>query len=297
MILKGVVAAIVTPFDEKGRIDEKALRDLCKFEVSKGVNGIFALGTTGEGTLQDVSTRKFAAEVIKDELKGKLPVVLHVGDLKVKDIWELTKHAIDIGVDAITSIAPYYYKVKDEELKDFYIELSKNVPEDYPVYIYNFPGVTNNDVTTPILKELLEETKNIRGIKFSSADMIRLQEYIGLKSDRFNVLSGCDPLFYTMLCMGCDGLVSGNSNVMPEVFVKLYEAYIKGKHEKARELQFYAREVADLLQDGNVPIIKAGMSINGLNGGYVKKPLKDLDVKSRELLLNKLKKLKGKVER
>ncbi len=295
-MFKGVVAAIVSPFDKKGRVDEKALRDLCKFEMSKGVNGVFALGTTGEGTLQDVSMRKFAAEVIMDELRGKLPVVVHVGDLKVKDIWELSKHAIDIGVDAITSITPYYYKVTNEELKDFYIELSRNVPDDYPIYIYNFPGLTNNDVTTPIVRELLEETKNIRGIKFSSSDMVRLQEYIGLKSYGFNVLSGCDPLFYTMLCMGCDGLVSGNSNVMPEVFTKLYEAYIKGEHERASKLQFNARKIADLLQDGNVSVIKAGMSINGLNGGYVKKPLKDLDSKSRELLLNKLKKLKGKVE-
>ncbi|WP_315115845.1 dihydrodipicolinate synthase family protein [uncultured Clostridium sp.] len=296
MKLKGVVAAMVTPFDERGRIDEKALRELCRFEVSKNVNGVFALGTTGEGTLQDVEERKFAAEVIMDELKGKLPVVLHVGDLSVKNVWELSKHAIDIKVDAITSITPYYYKLTDEQLKDYYLELSKNAPEDYPVYIYNFPGITNNDVKTHVVKELIDETKNIMGIKFSSADMIRLQEYISLKSDRFNVLSGCDPLFYTMLSMGCDGLVSGNSNVNPDIFVKIYEAYTKGEYKKAESLQVYARATADLLRDGNIAVIKSGMKVNGLNGGYVRKPLQDLDEESINVLLHNLKNLMNKME-
>lgn len=296
MKFKGVVAAIVTPFDENGRIDEKALRELCKFEVRKNVNGVFALGTTGEGTLQDVEERKFAAEVIMDELRGKLPVVLHVGDLSIRNVWELSKHAVDLKVDAITSITPYYYRLTDGQLKDYYLELSKNVPEDYPVYIYNFPGITNNDVKTHIVKELIDETKNIAGIKFSSSDMIRLQEYIALKSDRFSVLSGCDPLFYTMLSMGCDGLVSGNSNVNPDIFVKIYGAYTNGEYKKAEGLQAYARATADLLRDGNIAVIKAGMKVNGLNGGYVRKPLQNLDVESTEVLLHNLKKLMCKVE-
>lgn len=296
MKFKGVIAALVTPFDEKGKLNEKALRELCKFEVEKKVNGVFALGTTGEGTLQSVEERKYAAEIIMDELKGKLPVVLHVGDINIDNVRELTKHALDIKVDAITSITPYYYKLTDEQLKAYYLELSKSVPDDFPVYIYNFPGITNNDVKPGTVKELIEETKNIMGIKFSSSDMIRLQEYIRLKSDRFNVLSGCDPLFYTMLTMGCDGLVSGNSNVYPDIFVRIYDAYTKGDYKKAETLQVYARTIADLLKDGNIAVIKAGMKFNGLEGGYVRKPLQDLDEESCKQLLENIKKLSEKVE-
>jgi len=275
-LFKGVITAMVTPFDDKGNPDEKAIRELCRFELSKKVNAIFALGTTAEGLSQSVKQRKRVLEIVLDEIQYKIPVIVHVGSINIEEVEILAKHAVDKGADAITSITPYYYSVSDQEIIDYYIELSKMVPEHYPVYIYNFPGITNNDVTPEVLSELLSKCSNIKGIKFSSADMIRLQEYIRFKEYGFNVLSGCDPLFYTLLTLGCDGLVSGNSNVFPEIFTTVYKYYQEGEFEKARRLQLIAAKVAKLLEDGNPAVIKGAMKFAGIEGGYVRKPYKDV---------------------
>lgn len=276
MKMKGIITALVTPFDEKGNILEFALRKLCDFQLKKHVNGLLILGTTGEGISIDLEERKLVAEIVVDELKGKLPVMVHVGSSNIKEVTSLTKHAVDIGADAITSITPYFFKVSDKEIFDFYIELSKNVPNDYPVYLYNFPNATGNDISPQVLKKLIEERENIVGIKYSSDNMTRMQEYLKLQSPDFKIYSGADQLFLPMLCLGCDGLVSGNANIFPELFVSIFDSYSESDYNTAKLLHQYGNEIAKLFKYGNIPAIKAGMEFRGLNGGFVRKPLEGL---------------------
>jgi len=282
--IEGVVTALVTPFDQNGRVDEKALRNLCRFQLKVGVNGVFLLGTTGEGILQSKEERKFVTKVAIEELKGKIPVLIHVGSTNIDEVFELARYAVDSGADAITSITPYFFKLSEREIIEFYVELSHNVPSDYPIYIYNFPDASGNDVTPEAIETILNKTKNVVGLKFSSADMVRMQEYIKLKKYGFNVLSGCDQLFYPLLSIGCDGLVSGNANVLPNLYLSIFNNFKKGDQESAKRLHYYGSEIAKLFKYGNIPSIKAGMKLIGLDGGYVKKPFKDLTSNELEIL-------------
>lgn len=125
MNLEGIITALVTPFDEKGKIVESSLRKLCKFQLNKQVNGLLILGTTGEGISLNLEERKLVAEIVVDELKGKLPIMVHVGSSNINEVFSLAKHAVDIGADSITSITPYFFKMSDKEIFDFYLELSK----------------------------------------------------------------------------------------------------------------------------------------------------------------------------
>jgi len=284
MKIEGVVTALVTPFDQNGRVDEKALRNLCRFQLKEGVNGVFLLGTTGEGLLQSKEERKFVTKVAIEELKGKIPVLIHVGGTDIDEVFELERYAVDSGVDAITSITPYFFKLSEREIIEFYVELSHNVPFDYPIYIYNFPDASGNDVTPEAIETILNKTKNVVGLKFSSADMVRMQEYIKLKKYGFNVLSGCDQLFYPLLSIGCDGLVSGNANILPNLYLSIFNNFKKGDQESAKQLNYYGSEVAKLFKYGNIPNIKAGMKLIGLDGGYVKKPFKNLTSNELEIL-------------
>jgi 4-hydroxy-tetrahydrodipicolinate synthase len=276
MNLEGIITALVTPFDEKGKIVESSLRKLCKFQLNKQVNGLLILGTTGEGISLNLEERKLVAEIVVDELKGKLPIMVHVGSSNINEVFSLAKHAVDIGADSITSITPYFFKMSDKEIFDFYLELSKNVPNDYPVYLYNFPTATGNDITPEVIKKLIEETNNILGIKYSSDNMMRIQEYLKLQNPNFKVFTGADQLFYPMLCLGCDGLVSGNANIFPELFVTVFKSFKKNDHKTAKLFHQYGNEIAKLFKYGNIPAIKAGMKLREIDGGYVRRPFRNL---------------------
>jgi 4-hydroxy-tetrahydrodipicolinate synthase len=276
--LEGIITALVTPFDEKGYINEELLRSLCEYQASKQVNGILVLGTTGEGISLSTDERKLIAEIVVDELKGTLPVIVHVGSSNIKVVTSLAQHAVDTGANAITSITPYFFKMSDRELLDFYVELSKNVPKGYPIFVYNFPEASGNDINPVILGKLLDKVENIVGIKYSSSNMMKTQEYLKLKKNNFKIFTGADQLFYPALCLGCDGLVSGNANVLPELYLAIFRSFKEDNLKVAKKLHYFGSEIAKLFKYGNIPTLKAGMKLRGIDGGYVKKPFKELDI-------------------
>lgn len=291
MDLEGIITALVTPFDENGNIIESSLRNLCNYQLNNKVNGILLLGTTGEGISISMEERKLVTEIVLDELRGKLPVIVHVGSSDVREVFSLAQHAVECGAHSIASITPYFYKVRDDEILSFYLELSKRVPENFPIYLYNFPKASGNDISPAVLEKLIEKSKNIAGIKYSSVNVVQMQEYLKFKQEGFKIFTGADQLFYPMLCLGCNGLVSGNANIFPELFVALYNSYTINDQVTAKLLHQYANEIAKLFNYGNIPSIKAGMKIRGIDGGCAKRPLKELNqVETKQLIsdFNKL---------
>jgi 4-hydroxy-tetrahydrodipicolinate synthase len=278
MNLEGIITALVTPFDAKGNINEELLRSLCEYQAHKQVNGILVLGTTGEGISLSMDERKLISETVVDELTGTVPVIVHVGSSNIKEVFSLAQHAVDIGANAITSITPYFFKMSDRELLDFYVELSQNVPKGYPIFVYNFPEATGNDINPVILEKLLDKVENIAGIKYSSGNMMRMQEYLKLKKNNFKIFTGADQLFYPALCLGCDGLVSGNANVLPELYLAIFRSFKENNLKAAKGLHYFGSEVAKLFKYGNIPSLKAGMKLRGIDGGCVKQPFKELDI-------------------
>ena len=142
----GITPAMVTHFDEKGSIDFSAMRDHVEFLISKGVHNLYPLGTMGESALMSTEERKTVAERAVEYAGGRAGVFIHVGALRQEDAVELARHAHSIGADGVGAISPYFYHVSQQELYDYYAAISRSVPEDFPIYIYNLPGMTGIDV-------------------------------------------------------------------------------------------------------------------------------------------------------
>ena len=275
--LYGVVTAMVTPFNEDETIRVEAIRQHVDFLIDKGINCLYPLGTTGEMMLMNVEERKLVAETVVDQCAHRIPVFIHVGAMKTKDACELARHACEIGADGIGAVSPAFYGATDVSLYDYYAAIAKSVPEDFPVYLYNIPQCSSNDLPVAVADRLAREFKNIVGIKYSFADMCRTLDYLKVNDGDFSVLHGCDKLINALMAMGCDGVVSGVSSVYPELFVAVYQACKRGDWDEAREKQRLANEVVDILKGGaSMGHLKEALKLRGIDAGYVRGPLHNL---------------------
>ncbi|HPT82747.1 MAG TPA: dihydrodipicolinate synthase family protein [Limnochordia bacterium] len=288
MRLKGIVVPIVTPFDEAGHVDTEALKNLCEFLIEKGVHGLYPCGTTGEAVLLTTEERKLIAKVVVEQTGGRIPVFVHVGAATTGEAVELAKHAVEIGADGIAAVTPFYFGYSQEALIQYYEEILAVVPADYPVYLYNIPGCTGNDLLPKSVQYLAEKYPNIIGIKNSMPDLIRAMEYIECR-ENFSVVLGNDLLIAPGVLVGCDGAVSGNAQVAPELFVKLYEAAAAKDVETAVELQKKATLVAKLLRNGgDLSLFKYGLAHRGVPVGDVRAPLKKVDPQEAAEIMAKI---------
>ena len=113
---KGVVPTVLTPFDKNEEIDEKGIRQLVSYLIEKGVNGLYLTGSTGEGFTMSNEERKKVVEIVMDENKGRVPVVVHVGAIGTKLSIDLAKHAEEVGADGISSVPPFYWKFNENQI-------------------------------------------------------------------------------------------------------------------------------------------------------------------------------------
>lgn len=136
--MHGIVAAMVTPFEEDGRPSIEETARLVDFLIDRGIHGLFVCGSTGEGVLLSTPERKLVAEATVRQARGRLPVIVHTGSLCVQDAVELTVHAREVGADGAALVPPFYYSLDELALLNYYRTAAHAVP-DFPVYVYNIP--------------------------------------------------------------------------------------------------------------------------------------------------------------
>ncbi len=281
----GIFTAIATPFTKKGEVDENSMGALVDFQVRSGVNGIYACGTTGEGVSMTLEQRKRVAEICVDRSNGKVVVMTQVGDEAIENIKVLAKHAEDIGLDGIASLTPYYYKPDDDAVLDFYREIGTFT--DLPLFIYHIPPFTGLSLSPKTIARIMTEVPAIKGIKDSSGDFKHLLEILYYKPKGTAVFSGSDEYALAGYISGIDGSVTGYANAFPENYVKLYSLFTKGEIDKALKLQEKITRIKIELRAPPIQALKEAMKMRGVDGGFVKKPLRIMsaaevkDLKSR----------------
>ena len=279
--VRSVICPMVTPFDEKNRADLEGARRVADFLLSKGVAALMVAGTTGEGMLLSLAERKALCEVVVDQVAGRVPVIAQTGCISTADTVELTRHAASVGATAASVIVPYFFSFDDDSLFAHFMSVAKAVP-DLPIFLYTFPGNAKNDISPALLGRLLRAAPNIVGIKSSNPDLVRFQEYIQVGGEGFLAFCGVDGLMLPALALGAKGHVSGNSNVLPETFHALYEAFVAGDMERARSLQESINRIRAVLKDGITPAYyKAGLKLRGVPAGYVRPPVRELTPEER----------------
>ncbi|WP_080872445.1 dihydrodipicolinate synthase family protein [Oceanobacillus timonensis] len=290
--LYGITTAMVTPFTDEGQIDLEKTKDVTDFLINKGVDCLFPLGTTGEMNKLNVEERKLVAETIVKQAANRVTVFIQTGAQTQEDTIELAQHASSIGADGIGVVTPYFLGTNDTEMEEFYVTVAKSVPADFPIYLYNIPQASANELLPEVAQRIVDRTENVIGMKYSYPDFVRLSEYLNINNGHFSVLTGTDRLLLPALAMGCDGTVSGVSSAYPEPFIATYKAYQEGDIESARKYQKEAAAYCVALKGGaNMSYFKEALKHRGVEAGAMKKPQLDLDQKAIDSLTDELKSL------
>jgi len=283
--IKGIIPPLLTPFTPEGRVYEKGLRELLEFLIPH-IDGLFPCGTYGSGPLMSLEQRKKVAEIVVDQVNGRIPVIIHVGAADTRSTIELAKHAENIGADAVGSIPPYYYSYGQDELFNHYRELLDSV--QIPVYLYNNPKVSGNRISPELLARIAE--LGLAGVKDSSFDLINFYLYrIAVKRANFKFIVGTEAIFLPAAEAGACATISGLANVFPEVMQQLYQAIEQKEIEKAIQLQLRVLEIRKVIKMGpTVPICHSILRIRGVDAGVPKLPFlsisEELEKKVREEL-------------
>jgi dihydrodipicolinate synthase/N-acetylneuraminate lyase len=247
---------------------------LVNFLIERGIHGLFPGGTTGELPLLTLPERRLLAENVVDAANGRIPVIIHTGATTTRGTLELTRHAQEIGASAAAVIPPYYFHYTEAALFSHYAAVAGATP-DFPIYLYNNPGVGNNNrLSFSLAERLMDEYSNIVGMKDSSGSFELLNQLSRKRGGAFNTASGGDGQILMGVAAGIDACVSGNANVVPELVVALHAAASAENLSLARELQAKMDAVRRLLEDGrDLSLFKAGLAKRGLPVGTVRAPL------------------------
>ena len=210
-MLRGALAAAVTPLDGE-RLDEDAFGPYVDFLGDGGLDGLLALGTTGEGLLFGVAERKRALELFVAAAGDRLQVAAHCGAQTTADTLELAAHAAEAGAAAVAVIGPPYFQLDERSLLDhFAAAAAACVP--LPFYVYEFERASGYAVPIPVLLELRERAENLAGLKVSDAPFDRFAPYL---LEGLDVFVGPEALIHDGISAGAVGAVSGLAAAFPD---------------------------------------------------------------------------------
>jgi len=273
--IKGVIPAVVTPFDRQRRLDLKALEKITAFLVEHGVHAIMPVGGTGEFPHLLREEKKDVVAAVAAAAKGKVPIVAGTAACSTQEVLLLSRDAVEAGADAVIVTAPYYFKLPEPALRRHYLEVAAGL--DCPLVVYNNPLYTGNPMSPALMAELLGENRVV-GVKQSSADMGQLVELLRLAPAGKSLCTGIDSQFYPALCVGAVGVYSTAAGVIPVQMVRLYDLYRDNRREEALALHLQLQALNKFLEydPGYVAPAKEALNLMGLPGGYTRAPLPEL---------------------
>ncbi|WP_048800194.1 dihydrodipicolinate synthase family protein [Streptococcus constellatus] len=272
---EGVIPAFYACYDDQGEISPERVRALVEYFLEKGVQGLYVNGSSGECIYQSVADRKLILEEVMAVAKGKLTIIAHVACNNTKDSMELARHAESLGVDAIATIPPIYFRLPEYSIAQYWNDISAAAPHTDFV-IYNIPQLAGVALTPSLYTEMLKNERVI-GVKNSSMPVQDIQTFAALGGEDHLVFNGPDEQFLGGRLMGARAGIGGTYGAMPELFLKLNQLIADKELERAKELQFTINTIIGKLTaaHGNMySVIKEVLKINeNLNVGSVRAPL------------------------
>lgn len=241
--LIGSFVAIVTPFNENGTVDETAYRNLLKWHLASGTNGIVVCGTTGEAATLTQEEKERVIKIALEECAGKIPVIGGIASNNTAEAVRQAAWVKNLGVDATLVLSPYYNKPPNEGLFQHF----KAVAEvGNPIIVYNVPGRTGSNVPAEVVLRLAREVSGIAAVKEASGNMGQIMDLLhevakgthNWKSANFVVLLGDDALTFPLLALGATGCISVVANEMPKEFADMISAALSGDMARGSMLHF-----------------------------------------------------------
>lgn len=279
--LRGIIPALLTPFDAEGRIHTAALEKLVAWNLEKGVNGFYVGGSTAEAFLLDEKERNLVYEVVAKTAGGKCLLIAHVGSISTEQAIRFAKVAEHLGYDAISAIAPFYYKFSFEQIKHYYFDIVRTV--DLPMIIYNFPNFSGVNLSVDQVAEFLADDRFI-GVKHTSNDFFSLEQFKSRFPEKV-VYNGFDEMLLSGLAAGADGGIGSTYNFMAEKYVRLWRLWQEGDLSGARKIQQECnRIIAALCKVGVMEGEKEILCQLGFEFGEARKPFSRLTDEQKQFL-------------
>lgn len=272
--LKGIFTPNIVPYDANGRINEDELRRIIRWLGDKGVTGFYPNGSMGEFIRLSYEERKQVVKIVSEEAGGR-PILAGAAEPNVDLVLEMCGYCADLGCRAVSITGPYYYKLTQESIEQYFRDIAAKSPID--IVVYNIPNFAN-EISIPVLKRLALDCPRIVGTKDTSGDLCRFQHILHeIKSQRpdFAALIGWEELLCTAMFMGADGGTLSSSGVVPEVLMKIYNDAVAGNWDSAKQAQFKLLDLFSLMVNApNFPEgFRAGYQLRGFNTGNARFPL------------------------
>ncbi len=287
----GIIPPIITPMTGEGKFNEPVFRDMINHLIENGVHGIFPLGTTGEFYAFSNEEARHILEVAVEEAAGRVDVYAGASHITTRGTIELVKIAQEAGVDAVSVLTPMFITQTQEEIYEYYRAVADATA--LPIIIYNNKPKTNVTVAPKTIARLAL-IDNIVGVKDSTGDFTNTEEYLRLTRgmENFHVLLGRDTLIFAGLCYGASGAIASCANVAPRIAADIYDKYMAGDFEGAREAQFKLAPLRIACNMGTFPeVIKEGLMMEGFPVGKCLSPIAELKEDEKEKLAFVLKEM------
>ena len=235
---EGIIPALYACYDANGAVSVEATKALTQWFIDQGVNGLYVGGSSGECIYQTKEERKAVLEAVMEVAKGKITIIAHIACNNTAESCELAAHAESLGVDAIASIPPIYFKLPPYAIAKYWNDMSAAAPNT-DFIIYNIPQLAGVALSIPLLQEMLKNPRVV-GVKNSSMPVqdIQMWKDEGTKNGReFVVFNGPDEQLISGLVMGATGGIGGTYGAMPQLYVKMYQLVKAGDLATALDIQ------------------------------------------------------------
>ncbi|MGI5423818.1 4-hydroxy-tetrahydrodipicolinate synthase [Streptomyces sp. CA-179760] len=274
--LRGVLSALLTPFDDNGSVDEATLRRVVDRNIDGGVHGVVACGSTGEFTTLSNAERRLVVETVIDQTAGRVPVVAQTGAQSTREAIELSRHAEQAGASVLMVVAPYYEPLTIEETKHYLTTVAESV--SIPIMLYNLPIATGVNMTPDLVGELAREVENIQYIKDTSADIAQAGQLIHNHGEVVSTFVGWDSLLLAALSEGAAGVMAGTANVVAAQLVSIHAAMSEGDLHRARAEWELVYPLIDAIMSAPFSAaVKTALGATGFAIGSPRPPVAPLD--------------------
>ncbi len=269
--LKGVFPALVTPFDNEERVDEKALRDLVNYVIDD-VDGLVPCGTTGEFPYLSAEEQKRVIEIVVEEVRGRKPIIAGTCAPGTYQVINLVENAKEAGVNACLVVTPYFLHPSPKGIYQHFYEIAKTI--DIPIIMYNIPQTVGAYLPREVVEDLAD-IPNIVGLKDSSGNLAYTMEVMEMVQGRIDVLIGHDEVVLPALAGGCSGMILASAQVFPEIWQKIYADVQENHLERAQSYQMKIQKLARIfVRYAGGLAVKAALNMMGIKVGKARRPLK-----------------------
>jgi 4-hydroxy-tetrahydrodipicolinate synthase len=288
-----MVPPMVTPLSGRDTLDIPGLERLVEHLLDGGVQGLFLLGTTGEGPSLSYRLRRELIERTCRLVHSRIPVLVCVTDTSIEESLAVARHAAASGAEAVVASTPYYFPASQPELLSYFETLASELP--LPLYLYNMPAMTKTVVEPETVSRLMQHP-NIVGIKDSSGDLAYFDHLLTIARERedWSVFMGPEELTSRVVQRGAHGGVNGGANLLPRLYVENYEAAAAGDTERAERLSSQVLSVAGKIytvgRHGSSLIkgLKCALSLLGICSDEVAPPFYRFDNAERDIIRERL---------